>query len=511
MVSMSSLDRLRLQGLRILLLGNWLGSGVLGLVAWWSGHADGWMVLLLSVLANMTPTLMVLRQKRDLEVRLVFGTLAALQPALGVFLLSGDAWQMDGHMFFFVALAGLALLYDWRPIVLASALVALHHLALDLLMPAWVFSSRSNLGRVAIHAVAVVLQAGVLCYLAVRLRSMLVALERHVDDAARLAKEAQDGRQIAEAAVEAAREAARREDIAQQERARERARMADERRNATQMLAAEFRQSIADAVSIVSAATADLEASAQSLNDVARRASVGTDDTVAAAEQSSARAVQLAQQIEQLSQSITAIAGAAHQQATLGGEAQRKSSAGHMAMQDMAIRAASITGFAGSITDIASRTNLLALNATIEAARAGEVGRGFAVVAHEVKQLAGQAASATGEIQSLALSAQHGAGVAQGALSDVAGAVAELAEAADAIQRAVADQRDATRAIGNTARDTARDATQMAERVEQVADMARSTESLSDRVSSAASDLSRTAQLLRGAADRFIMQMEEAA
>ena len=45
-------------------------------------------------------------------------------PALGVYLLQGHAWQMDGHMYFFVALAALTVLCDWRPIVLASALIA---------------------------------------------------------------------------------------------------------------------------------------------------------------------------------------------------------------------------------------------------------------------------------------------------------------------------------------------------------------------------------------------------
>ncbi|MFI5235667.1 MAG: methyl-accepting chemotaxis protein, partial [Gemmatimonadales bacterium] len=60
-----------------------------------------------------------------------------------------------------------------------------------------------------------------------------------------------------------------------------------------------------------------------------------------------------------------------------------------------------ITGFIGSIREIADLTNLIALNAAIEAARAGSHGKGFAVVAGEVRQLAEQSTQASQEAGTL--------------------------------------------------------------------------------------------------------------
>lgn len=60
-----------------------------------------------------------------------------------------------------------------------------------------------------------------------------------------------------------------------------------------------------------------------------------------------------------------------------------------------------------TISSISSQTNLLALNASIEAARAGEAGRGFAVVAEEIRKLAEETKTLTGNIGNFLSSIQN--------------------------------------------------------------------------------------------------------
>ena len=508
---MSEIDRLRHRGVELLVAASWLTVitvFLLGLLL--RGSQREWITLLLGAAANIAPTIVALRHRYDASARMIVGTLAAIQPALAVYALTGHPWQMDAHMYFFVALAGLTLLYDWKPIALACGLIAAHHILFQLAVPAWVFEGGGDFGRVIFHAVAVLLQFTVLYYVTTQLVGLIEAQAEARAQSERFAENATARRVEAEAALRAVQSAEARERAERERRESSERGASAERRREMLALATAFQESVAETVRDVTRAASELDDSARSLNTLAHRASVDLAATVHIAAQASDTAEGLATGVRQLSSSIVAIATSVDQQATLSGAARGVSRSGETAVRTLADRASTISEFAESIQEIAARTNLLALNATIEAARAGEVGRGFAVVAHEVKALASQTGGATDQIRTLAGTVHGGAAEASNALGEIARTVAEVAAAAEAIRAEVDGQRHAAGMIEATAHDTAAGATRMAERIGAVAGVASDTEALSDRVSCSATGLSQAALALEAATDKFIAQLKAA-
>lgn len=169
------------------------------------------------------------------------------------------------------------------------------------------------------------------------------------------------------------------------------------------------------------------------------------------------------------SESVAGVAAASEQlTASIGGISQRiaeGSAATRAAATEvgrvgevagsLAQAAARIDGIVALIRGIAAQTNLLALNATIEAARAGEAGKGFAVVAHEVKSLANQTASATGEIAEQIAGMQAISGTVVEAIGRIETTMTRVDQMTAAIASAMTDQANATGSILANARDAA--------------------------------------------------------
>lgn len=506
----ASLHTLRAAGLRILVVTGWACTAVQALVGILLHSPNTGLAIAVSVLANVAPTLVAVRGRSDGVARMLIATLAAIHPSIAVYLWQGSPIQMDTHLYFMVALAALILLYDWRPIALASGLIAGHHLLIDFFAPNWGFYGSSSLIRVMIHALAVVLEFAVLAYASEQLRRLLLEQDEAREDSERSAAEAHDRKREVEEALDTARAAEHRATTERTAREQAEASAAAMRRRDMLNVAESFRASVAEVAGNVGTASVELEQLARSLNREAGRASRETTETVAIATQSSEGAAGLAARIADLTGSVAIIAEAVERQARLSSDAQRSSASGHAAVRALTDQTQSIGGFAETVHDIAARTNLLALNATIEAARAGEIGRGFAVVANEVKSLAGQAAGATGEIRLLAGAVEGDAGIATGALEQISGMVTDLAEAAQAIRGSIDAQRGTTAAIEETARETALGATLIAGQIASVAQVAENTEKLSARVANAAAGLAATARDLNGATERFVKQLSAA-
>jgi methyl-accepting chemotaxis protein len=481
------LVRLRETASKILLAVLWLHvpiAVIVGLV-----RGGDWLVPAAFMVAMaLAATVSWRASGNGLSTRLIFAVALMGGVSMLVFQFAGHPWQVDMHMYFFAALAFLVAYCDYRPIIAGTVAVALHHLSLNFILPAAIYPGGADLGRVVLHAVILLIEAGVLIWLAHTLSHLFeTAAQKTAEADAASAAEARANDDRAEAAqAKQGRDAARR------------------------ALAAGFERKIASVVEAVAVAAGEMQGLSSSMNGSNAETSRQTATVAAASTQASANVETVAAATEELTASINNIAQQVTRSAEIANKAAEEARRTNAVVEGLATGTQKIGEVVTLIQSIASQTNLLALNATIEAARAGEHGRGFAVVASEVKALANQTAKATEEISAQIQAIQTATGEAVNAIQAISGTIAEIDDISSEIAAAVDQQGAATREIaGNVqqAANSTRDVNNSILSVSRASDEAgRATARLLD----AANGLSSQSEGLKSEVEGFLASLQAA-
>jgi methyl-accepting chemotaxis protein len=431
------LSDLRARTARLLLLLLAILVPLTPVIGWLEGRGAG-SLLLGSAIVGAALLSTLLAARAGLAAPAVGQTMAvAIMAAVSVHVaLVPPGWQVDMHMAYFAALALLAGFCDPRPILLGTVTVALHHLALNFAAPTLVFGTlEGDFGRVTLHAVILLVEAGGLLVL-------VMGMQRAASAASAAMAQAQQAQEAEAAAVQ------RRQTLE--------AAATQESREARAATADRIEQSLGGVASGVEVASGALDDSAKRIATEAEGATREAAAARGAVEEASSGVQTVAAASEQLATAVAEITRQVAQASQVAGRASEQVQGTDVIVRSLSEGAQRIGDVVRLISDIAAQTNLLALNATIEAARAGDAGKGFAVVASEVKNLAGQTARATEEISQQIGAIQAATAEAVSSMQSIAGVVGEVNEVAATIAAAVEEQGAATREIAGASAGVAR-------------------------------------------------------
>ncbi|NIA71221.1 PAS domain-containing protein [Pelagibius litoralis] len=238
-------------------------------------------------------------------------------------------------------------------------------------------------------------------------------------------------------------------------------------------------ENVSTVVTAVSAASTEMQSSANSLTSTADQTNHLASTVASASEELNASISEISRQISHSTEIARSAVDAAQEATTM--------------INGLATSAESIGTVVSMIQDIAEQTNLLALNATIEAARAGEAGKGFAVVASEVKALANQTAKATEQIAEQIGQVQGATGSAVSGITTITKTIEEISSVTTAIASAVEEQGAATQEVNQN--------------ISGVSDASGETGRMSKDVLEAAAELSSQAGALEGHVSEFLGTM----
>ena len=229
----------------------------------------------------------------------------------------------------------------------------------------------------------------------------------------------------------------------------------DARREKLEVTIAEFRAAVTAALGESTQAIYAMHKATQDLTSATADTQAGAERATTASREVSSNVAGVATATQQLSDSIAGMAQSVAQAGGAVDQAANRANAASATIDDLSQTADTIKDVVLFIDAIARQTNLLALNATIEAARAGEAGRGFAVVATEVKSLAAQTASATGDIAARLDEVRQRTAEVVSAIRLIAQTSLEATTHAATITDAVTEQNRVTASISENIKDAA--------------------------------------------------------